>query len=224
MRSGRTWSLLFVWVARPPRPGDVRRIVDAAYVRVSVAAGARPSAPRKHPVSGVGLASPMTIPDCRPRAEVRAHGQVTRYRCGGSGRPVLVLASPAAPAPFPPGFLDALERGHRVIVPEPPPEGVDLVEWMAHFLEGVGIRRVRIVAADRFCVPALELALLDPDQVACLVLHWDGPLGSPDAGGTLEMNGPGGRVPLLIVHGASTGELMVQIDAFLAADGVASHA
>jgi pimeloyl-ACP methyl ester carboxylesterase len=137
---------------------------------------------------------------------------------------VLVLASPGGAEPFTAGFLNALESRYRVIVPEPPPDAEDLAGWIANFLEGMGIARVRILAADRLCVAALELALVDPDQVACLVLHGEGPGAVADAGGALGAHGSGGRVPLLIVHGGPTAELLSRIDAFLAAEGVASHA
>src|SRR5687768_2937389 len=94
-------------------------------------------------------------------AEVRAHDQVIRYRRIGVGRPVLVLHSPDDPDPLWPELLDTLGASYRVIVPDAPERETDVTTWLTGFLEGLGAISVRIVASDRFCMPALELALLE---------------------------------------------------------------
>src|SRR5687767_5076939 len=92
--------------------------------------------------------------ECRS-CEVRAHGQLIRYRCTGAGRTVLVLRSAG---PLPPGareMLATLETSYRVIEPEPPGPDADVGAWLEAFLEGLGATGVRVIAADRFRLPAL---------------------------------------------------------------------
>ncbi len=113
-------------------------------------------------------------------AEVRAHDQVMRYRRSGTGRPVLVHHSPEGPDSLWPELLTTLGNGYRLIVPEPPAPDVDVTAWLTSFLEGLGTTSVRIVAADRFCIPALELALLEAVGITRMVLVATGPV-APDA-------------------------------------------
>jgi hypothetical protein len=143
---------------------------------------------------------------------VRAHGQVIRYRCSGAGRPVLLLRSEGPTDVFGRGLLATLERSYRLIVPEPPPADADVTAWLAAFLEGLGCSGVRIVAADRFCLPAIELA--EADQVARLVLLRNG--------GGSETTLVDAGVPLLVARsGQPAAELLETVTRFLGAGGAA---
>jgi hypothetical protein len=149
-------------------------------------------------------------------AEVRAHDQVMRYRRSGVGRAVLVLRSPGNPEPLWPELVEALGIGYRLIVPEAPARDADLARWLADFLEGLGVSNVSILAADSFCIPALELALLEGDQVARLVLVAEGRGWRWEVGATLETATRGLRVPLLVVRrGQPAGEIVPLITDFL---------
>ena len=134
-------------------------------------------------------------------AEVRAHDQVVRYRRSGTGRPVIILHSPGEDDdPLWPGLLRTLSHGYRLVVPELPPAGADITAWLAAFLEGLGTSSVRIVAADRFCMPGLELALLETVGITRMVLVSDGPA-APDAPRGFLRSGIGrSSVPLLVVR------------------------
>jgi hypothetical protein len=99
-------------------------------------------------------------------AEVRARDQVVRYRRSGMGRSVLVLVPPDHPDALWPDLLQGLSAAFRLIVPDPPAAERDAAAWLATFLEGLGLSNVGIVAAGCFCIPVLELAFLDADQLA----------------------------------------------------------
>ena len=73
-------------------------------------------------------------------------------------------------SPFWAALVSGLDGRFRVIAQEAPPEETDLTAWLAALLEGLGTSVVRVIAGDRFHVPALEIAQDEPDQVACLVL------------------------------------------------------
>jgi hypothetical protein len=103
-------------------------------------------------------------------AEVRARGHVVRYRRSGSGRTVLVVASPDHPDAVRSELLDVLAAGFRLIVPEPPATEEDVPCWLSSFLEGLGIPSVRVLTAGSLCVPVLQLALLEGEQIAGVVL------------------------------------------------------
>ncbi len=132
-------------------------------------------------------------------AEVRAHDQVMRYRRAGAGRPLLVLrAADDTEALWP--ELDAeLVSRFRVVTPELPPECEDVAAWVGDFLEGVGLDRVVVLAAEPCCLSALELALLGAEQVERLILV---PAGTGDSGldGTLATTLAGVSVPLIVVR------------------------
>jgi hypothetical protein len=146
---------------------------------------------RKWPVSARAYPAPMPKPSFA-EAEVRAHNRVIRYRRTGVGRAVLLLHCPDYSEPLWPELIEALGAGFRLIVPDLPAPHADVVGWLGDFLEGLGMSSVRILAADRFCMPALELTLLDPDQVARVVLVL--------ASGSLETAMRQPTVPILVVR------------------------
>ena len=131
-------------------------------------------------------------------AEVRAHDQVMRYRRAGAGRPVVVLRA-TADALWP--ELDAhLVTRHRVVTPALPPDCPDLAAWTGAFLDGVGLDRVTLVATEPFCLPALELALLDGHRIERLVLVPSGTAAETGLDGALATTLAGVSVPLLVVR------------------------
>lgn len=152
-------------------------------------------------------------------AEVRAHDQVMRYRRSGVGRAaLLVLRPPHDSAPLWPGLLDSLGERFRVIAPEAPSAESDAACWLGDFLEGLGVSNVSILATGCFCIPVLELALLESDQVSRIVLVPDG-VGRELGGvgrGILETETRHLPVPLLVVRrGQPTDEILPVVTSFL---------
>jgi hypothetical protein len=154
-------------------------------------------------------------------AEVRARDHVVRYRRSGLGRAVLVLVPPDHADPIWPELLDALAATFRLIVPEPPAAEPDAAAWLATFLEGLGASNVGILAAGCFCIPALESALAEADQIARIVLVPGGAGGGrPAANGVLETAIRDVGVPLLVVRRAQPADEVVPlVTEFLRGDG-----
>ena len=143
-------------------------------------------------------------------AEVRAHDTVMRYRRSGAGRSILVLRSSDATSPWP-ELLDGLRRGYRLIDPEPPAGDADVAAWLGGFLEGLGTSTVRIVADDRFCIPVLELALRESDQITRMVLVAAGPSMPDAARGVLETAMGHAPVPLLVLRGGHAADDVISL-------------
>ena len=153
-------------------------------------------------------------------AEVRAHDHVMRYRRSGTGGAVLVLRASGAPDPLWPELADTLASRFRVIAPEVPASGVDVAAWLTTFLEGLGCAGVAVVAADQFCMPALELALLDRDRVARVVLVPWGASEETGLDGVLGTTAREGSVPLLVVRrGLAAAEALPLVTSFLGGNG-----
>ncbi|HET9010841.1 MAG TPA: alpha/beta hydrolase [Gemmatimonadaceae bacterium] len=149
-------------------------------------------------------------------AEVRADGQVLRYRRSGSGRSVLLLCVGAACESPWSALVAALDADFRVLVPVLPP-AAHLVRGLTAFLDGLGTTRVAVVATGDLCGAALELALQDPDRVARAVLVPDAPADHAGVDATLRATAHDLAVPLSVLpRGTPTDELLVRIGAFLA--------
>ena len=133
-------------------------------------------------------------------AEVRAHDQVMRYRRAGAGRPVIVLRGTDDPDALWPELDAELVSHFRVVTPELPAGCDDVAAWVADFLEGVGLDRVAVVAAEPCCLSALELALLGADQVERLILVPAGAAGETGLDGTLARTLAGVSMPLIVVR------------------------
>jgi pimeloyl-ACP methyl ester carboxylesterase len=133
-------------------------------------------------------------------AEVRAHDQVMRYHRAGAGRPIVLLRAAEGRESIWPELDAQLVARYRVFTPELPPDCGDVAGWMKDFLEGVGLDRVLLVAADPCCLAALELALLGPEQIERLVLVPEGRAGETGLDGTLATTLAGVTVPLLVVR------------------------
>lgn len=149
-------------------------------------------------------------------AEVRAHDQVMRYHRAGAGRPLVLLRSAAGSDALWPELEEQLVARFRVFTPELPPDCEDVAAWVKGFLEGVGLDRVVVVAADPCCLSALELALLGAPQIERLVLVPGGLAGETGLDGTLATAYAGMSVPLLVVRrGLSAAEALPLLGQFL---------
>ena len=147
-------------------------------------------------------------------AEVRANDQVMRYRRAGAGRPLVVLrGTPDALWPE----LDAhLVTRFRVITPALSADCGNLAAWVGDFLEGVGLDRVALLAAEPCCLAALELALLNAHQIERLVLVPSGAAYETGLDGTLATTPDGVSVPLLLVRrGLAAADALPLLRSFL---------
>ncbi len=181
---------------------------------------------RKWPVSGRGYrpcmsktpySDPIQVADSW--AEVRARDQVMRYRRSGVGRAaLLVLRPPDSPQPLWPELLDSLGERFRLIAPEPPALEADAACWLADFIEGLGSANISILAAGCFCIPVLELALDESDQISRIVLVPNGvgrEVGGP-CRGMLDTETRHLPVPLLVVRrGQPAAEILPLVTGFL---------
>ena len=149
-------------------------------------------------------------------AEVRAHDQVMRYHRAGVGRPLVLLRTASVPDALWPELEEQLVARFRVFTPELPPDCEDVAAWVKGFLEGVGLDRVVVVAADPCCLSALELTLLGAQQIERLVLVPGGLSGETGLDGTLATTFQGVPVPLLVVRrGLSAAEALPLFQQFL---------
>ena|SRR5215213_9078261 len=149
-------------------------------------------------------------------AEVRAHDQVMRYRRAGTGRPILILRASHEVEPLWAELDEALVNAFRVLTPDVPRAEVDVAAWMRGFLEGVGLDRVTLIAEDSLCIAALEMALLNVDQVERMVLIPAGHSSETGLDGTLATSLAGVVVPLLVIRrGLSAAEAVPLLMQFL---------
>ena len=170
--------------------------------------------PGKRLVSGI--AQPASVTDTieflpERRAVVCVAGYVTRYVRRGTGRPVVVLAAPGDVDALWPELLDAIAARHRLIMPEVPAQEAGFGSWLRGFLEGVGLPAAAIIAVGPCCLPAVEVALLDTERLARLVLI---PSGSADETGLTGMLGTTGRssaLPVLVLRRAAPVEQALRL-------------
>jgi hypothetical protein len=147
-------------------------------------------------------------------AEVRARDHVVRYRRIGRG-PSVLLGALNDDALWP-ELSPALAARFRVFVPELSPCALPIdPSLLAAFLEGLGTPNVALVAGGALCMPALELALGNPEQITPIVLVPDG-----DTNGRVDglISSPARHdaAPLLVVHrGVAAGEAVPLIEQFL---------
>jgi pimeloyl-ACP methyl ester carboxylesterase len=143
--------------------------------------------------------TPMVHP-AETLAEVRAHDQVMRYRRVGAGRPLVILRGADDSDALWPELDAELVSRFRVVTPELRADCEDVAAWVADFLEGLGLDRVAVLAAEPCCLSALELALLTAGQVERLVLVPAGAAGETGLDGTLATTLAGISVPLIVVR------------------------
>ena len=134
------------------------------------------------------------------RAAVRAGTTVTEYARAGSGQPLLLLLTDAVEADSFAGRVLAGVADHfRVIAPAQIPTKEDFATWLADFLDGLGLIQTSIVTEDRFGVPVLGFALLEPSRVDRLIILSDTAPETENLDGSLAAPAQGAR-PLLIVR------------------------
>lgn len=149
--------------------------------------------------------------------EIRARGQVVRYRRSGAGRPLLLLHSPQDSPPLWPEVLDVLHSGFRLVIPDPPPRGTEAETWLSALLDGLGLSEVTVVASDEFCIAALERALLEPDRVARVVMVVRGRGSEAVVDGSIDSIPRLASVPLLVLrHDRPAAEVLPLVANFLA--------
>ena len=152
-------------------------------------------------------------------AEVRARDQVMRYRRSGVGRAVLlVLRPPDSPEPLWPELLESLGEQFRLIAPEAPALEADAACWLADFMEGLGTANISILAAGCFCIPVLELALDESEQISRIVLVPNGVGCAVGVArrGALDTETRHLTVPLLVVRrGQPVDEVLPLVTEFL---------
>ncbi|MFL5617453.1 MAG: alpha/beta fold hydrolase [Gemmatimonadaceae bacterium] len=123
-----------------------------------------------------------------------------RYQRAGAGRPVIVLCGASEVDALWPELDTELVSRFRVITPEIPADCDDVAAWVAAFLEGVGLDRVVVLAAESCCLSALELALFNAYLVERLVLVPAGAVSETGLDGTLATTLAGVSVPLIVVR------------------------
>lgn len=133
-------------------------------------------------------------------AQVCVGDVITRYarRGAGSGVPVVVLREGGGGVWE--GIDAALAAGRRVIVPEAPPPNASFMRWIRGFLDGIGLPPVALLAQGDFCLPAVELALTDPERLTHLLLVPDGPSPEPGVIGRVGADASTPPVPVLLLR------------------------
>lgn len=149
-----------------------------------------------------------------PWSEVRANDHVMRYRRTGAGPSVLLAA--ADDCALWPELPQLLAARFRLIVPELAPCAATIdPSALTSFLEGLGTPHVGLIASGGLCMPALELALRNPDQITRVVLVPDG-AGDGGLDGSLMSSPQRDAIPLLVVHrGVAAEDAVPLIERFL---------
>lgn len=156
-------------------------------------------------------------------AEVRAHDQVIRYHRCGTGPVVLLLEAHDGASPLWPELLGALAGRFRLIAPMLPTVDTSAA-LLADFLEGLGVSSVTLIAAGPLCIPALELALRDVDQIARVVLVPDGRPADSAWDGTLTTRAREASMPLLVMRrGVPASEALAILTEFVAGGAPAAE-
>ena len=105
-----------------------------------------------------------------PFAEVRVGDHVTRYVRRGTGPSVLLLLGHTEANPLWSALIETLVAGHRVIIPQPPPDGDHSAICLRAFIEGIGACDLVIIAGGSAIDAALEVASSDEFTVRKLIL------------------------------------------------------
>lgn len=151
------------------------------------------------------------------RAVVRAGTSDTTYIRVGSGDSVILMAADPD-APLPRVLLEALGTRFRVIAPVTGPEASDFNEWLATFLDGLGITSTNIIAHQELAANTIAFALLEAGRIDRLVLIAEHGFAG-ELGGALADPIDHASHPLLIVGASDTPEDVAErVVRFLAAD------
>jgi hypothetical protein len=143
--------------------------------------------------------TPLSALPAELTAEVCANDRIMRYRRSGAGMPILLMVPVPGTAHLAEELTRAFAGNFRLIVPELP-TSTDPTEWLSEFLEGLGTSAVTLIAAGPLCMPAIELALRDDDQVSRLVLIPDGDADHSVRDDTLITTFGTSQIPALIVR------------------------
>lgn len=143
------------------------------------------------------------------RAVVQAGATSTVYLRAGAGRPVLVLRRSTAPHPLWTPLITAVSDRFRVIAPEIEGGRDDFGQWLRHFLDGLGVPPVHILADEAMAAPAIGFAILEADRVERLVVI------SPDGPPAANEIIPSGPPVLLMRDDVPSEELIAAVMAFL---------
>ena len=146
-------------------------------------------------------------------AEVRARDRVVRYRRTGTGPIVLLLSR--EDTRLRDALVSSLAERFRLLDPDLAGTDRKVAECLAEFLEGLGTTTVNVVAVGRFCIPALELALRDGDQIDRVVLVPEDEACDATSEGAIATVSRRIAMPLLIVRGATPTEMLPLVSQFL---------
>ena len=105
-----------------------------------------------------------------PCAEVRVGEHVTRYVRRGSGPCVVLLGAQAETNPVWAPLVESLASAYRLVIPQPPSDGIDASTWLREFVEGLGLSSFVLIAGGSLTAAAVELAGADDLIVRKLVL------------------------------------------------------
>jgi len=134
----------------------------------------------------------------------------------GRGRPVLLLHDVDG-LMHRASLLAVLAQAHRLIVPDLPsanggPKDKPQAAWISDLLDALGFDGVTVIADADHAMPALRVALTDPERVERLVLLTDGPADPPPVALADRFEQVG--TPLLVVSWAGNTDTLTE---FLAA-------
>jgi pimeloyl-ACP methyl ester carboxylesterase len=136
------------------------------------------------------------------RAVVRAGSSDTTYIRVGSGDSVTLVVADHD-APLSQTLFEGLGTRFRVIAPVTRPEASDFNQWLASFLDGLGITTTNLIVHEGLAANAIAFALLEAGRIDRLVIIAEQGLdGPPELGGALDDPADHASHPLLIV-GAS---------------------
>jgi pimeloyl-ACP methyl ester carboxylesterase len=114
-----------------------------------------------------------TVPVPQIQAVVQVGPVEVAYRRAGAGAPVVLLHDGEHGAALAAALFDVLATRFRVIAPDAPPAaaaGVTLARWLRGLIDGLGLERPSIVAAEEVGVAVLAFAMDDPDRVDRLAI------------------------------------------------------
>src|SRR4051812_35656287 len=86
------------------------------------------------------------------------------------GTPVIMLLAGTTNSNVWPELFETLARSRPMYLPDLPDGELSFAPRMREFLDGLGLRKVTLVAPGGFCLPAIELARREPGRFAGLVL------------------------------------------------------
>lgn len=150
------------------------------------------------------------------RAAVRAGSRLTEYLRSGNGRPVVLLAAGGVTVAPWDTLMSRLATRFRTIVPERVRGDADAAVWLRRFVEGLGLRHISLVTEDDLSVPAIGLALADPDRVERVIVLSRCCADDDSLEGVLaSIRGPGERPLRIIARDQPPSVLADRVEALL---------